>query len=134
MRDGRNMTDTPGEGAGEVPWLSIPPVQFPLGYLIFLCISSMDLILTWSILRLGGNEVNPVARAVIDQWGLGGAIGFKFSLMLFIVIVCEVLGRRHRRSGRRLVLLANLVSSVPVIWSMVLLGGHSGILRTALMT
>jgi hypothetical protein len=97
-------------------------------WLVF--VSSLDIMLTWAILRRGGEEVNPVAKLVIEMWGLHGAIGFKFALMLFVIISCEVIGRRSDAAGRRLAIAAVAISAFPVVWSLGLLFDHL-ILRPA---
>ena len=119
------MSEKPTES---VDWLSNPPMRYPTAYSWFVLVSAMDIMLTWVILHFGGTEVNPIAARVIDYWGLAGAIGFKFALMLFVIIVCEIVGRSRDPLGRRLALLSVVISSMPVIWSLTLLIRHS--LRT----
>lgn len=113
--------------AGPQPpgWLSLPALRYPIEHLAFVAMSSLDVILTWVILSKGGNEVNPVAALVINDWGLPGAILFKYSLTLFVVIVCEVIGRTRAGMGRGLALVAIGVSAVPVAYSLGLLLFHS---------
>lgn len=106
-------------------WLNLPEMRYPNLYVWFVFVSSLDVMLTWAILSLGGNEVNPLASVVINAWGLPGAVGFKFGLMLLVVIACEVIGRQNNRSGRRLALLAVAVSSLPVAYSLGLLAWHT---------
>jgi hypothetical protein len=104
--------------------LDIPEMRYQEQYVWLIFVSSLDIMLTWHILRIGGEEVNPIARIVIDTWGLGGAVAFKFSLMLFVIISCEVVGRKQDGTGRKLVLFAIFISSCPPIWSAVLLMIH----------
>jgi len=68
--------------------------------------------------------VNPVADIVIKAWGLPGAIGFKFALTLFVIIICEVVGRKRDITGRALIIFGILVSGFPVVWSLSLLTMH----------
>jgi hypothetical protein len=108
-------------------------MRYPNEYVWFVLVSSMDIMLTWAILtKREGVEVNPLARLVIDTWnglwpagGLVGAIGFKFALMLFVIIACEIVGRRRDQLGRRLARLAVLVSALPVGYSLLLLLWHA---------
>lgn len=100
---------------------SVPEMRYQSGYVWFVFISSLDIMLTWLILNKGGVEVNPVAKLVIDSWGLPGAIGFKFALTLFVIIACEITGRRKDRVGRNLIIVAIVISALPVIWSLLLL-------------
>lgn len=94
-------------------------------YLAFVFFSCCDIVLTWVILRKGGTEVNPVAAAVIRDWGLPGAIAFKFSLTLFVIVLCEVISRIKVRTGQVLSIAAVIVALAPVAWSSILLIRHA---------
>jgi hypothetical protein len=108
-----------------VGWLSLPPMRFPNLYVWFVFFSALDIMLTWAILRRGGTEVNPVADAVIKNWGLPGAIVFKFSLTLLVVVVCEIVARQRYGTALGLAITAMLVSAVPVVYSLGLLLLHT---------
>ena len=99
----------------------VPEMRYQNAYVWFIFVSSLDIMLTWVILRKGGVEVNPLANEVISSWGLPGAIGFKFALMLFVIISCEIVGRKHDALARKLILVGILISSFPVVWSLTLL-------------
>jgi hypothetical protein len=103
---------------------STPEMLFQNAYVWFVFVSSLDIMLTWKILDRGGMEVNPVAALVIDHWGMHGAIAFKFALMMFVIVTCEISGRIRPRTGRALSIAAVVVSAAPVAWSLVLLALH----------
>lgn len=119
----------PGETEPITPeqrWSLRPsPMLYPNEYVWFVFVSSLDIMFTWTILGKGGTEVNPVAREVISYWGLNGAIAFKFSLTLFVIIACEVVGRALPVRGLILARVAVLVSAIPPAWSLVLLSLHT---------
>ena len=116
------MSNTTRESPDDHPELTdVPEMRYQNAYLWFILVSSLDIILTWVILRKGGVEVNPIAEQVIDSWGLPGAIGFKFALMLFVIISCEIVGRTRDALARKLIILGILISSFPVVWSLTLL-------------
>ena len=102
----------------------IPEMRYQEQYVWLIFVSSLDIMLTWQILRSGGEEVNPVANAVIDTWGIGGAVAFKFALMLFVIIACEVVGRAREKTARRLVYFAIAISAFPPVWSILLMLQH----------
>ena len=102
-------------------WLSSPPVLYPNEYVWFVLVASLDVMFTWAILQRGGTEVNPIARLVIDAWALPGAIAFKYALTVFVIVVCEIVGRQRPQTGRRLAWVAVAVSAVPPVYSWVLL-------------
>lgn len=105
-------------------WLSLPHMLFPNEYVWFLLFSSMDIMLTWVILSVGGQEVNPIADVIISGWGLPGAIAFKFSLTLLVIVLCEVVGRAKPRMARNLAQAAILISATPVLYSLALVAMH----------
>ncbi|MHC4992660.1 MAG: DUF5658 family protein [Planctomycetota bacterium] len=103
---------------------NLSPVLYPNEYVWFVFVSSLDICLTWAILGRGGSEVNPIARRVIETWDLPGAIGFKFALTIFVIVICEYIGRRESRTALWLARLAVTVSAVPPAWSLILLAYH----------
>jgi len=112
-------------GAHVPAFLSVPGLRFQEEYVWLLFLASMDVMLTWYILeKKGGEEVNPVARVVIEAWGLWGAIAFKFSLVLFVIVACEWVVRRRIRSAVFLVWFSLVVSVSPVLYSGILLAYH----------
>lgn len=108
-----------------IGWLSLPEMRFQNAYVWFVFFSALDIMLTWAILRRSGREVNPLADAVIQAWGLNGAIIFKFSLTVLVVIVCEVVARKQYGTARKLSMAAVVISAMPVTWSMFLLLIHT---------
>jgi hypothetical protein len=120
-----------GADAEEAPqqqtigWLSLPEMRFQNAYVWFVFFSALDIMLTWAILRRGGREVNPIANEIIEMWGLAGAIIFKFSLTVLVVIVCEVVARKRHEMAQRLAFAAVIISAMPVAWSMALLLRHT---------
>jgi hypothetical protein len=118
--------ESPSSTAATTPgFLSLPQMRYPNEYVWFLFLSSMDVMLTWAILTRGGREVNPVAKEVIFEWGLPGAIGFKFALMLFVIVSCEVIGRQRDRLARNVAQIAIVLSALPVAYSLLLLVWHT---------
>ena len=91
------------------------PVAFPEQYTWLVLVSGMDLMLTWLILQLGGREVNPVAEWVLHTAGHGGLVVFKFAVVIFVILVCEFIARRQRRTARELAWVAVIISAAPVV-------------------
>lgn len=104
--------------------LAAPEMRYQSEYVWLVFVSSLDIMLTWAILQQGGEEVNPVADLVIAMWGLHGAIAFKFALMLFVIVSCEIIGRKSDRAGFRLAIVAVGISAFPVVYSLGLLLDH----------
>jgi hypothetical protein len=119
-----------GEGSGakgrsRPRFFSFPPLRFQGEYVWLVFLAGMDVMLTWYILeRHNGEEVNPIAKLVLDSCGLWGAIGFKFSLLLFVIIASEWIARENFKVSHFLVWFALTISSFPVLYSAALLTYH----------
>jgi len=102
------------------------PMRYPNAYAWLMLFSAMDIMLTWVILSRGGREVNALADWVIKQFGLNGMIIYKFALVLFFVVLCEMVGKLRDRSGITLSRVGVAIGAFPVVWSMGLLLRHGG--------
>jgi len=104
-------------------------MRYQRAYLWLLLLSAIDVMFTWHILRRGGDELNPIAKLVIEHWELPGAIAFKFAMVMFVIVSCEIVGRKRDRMGRKLIGAAIGIASVPVAWSLVLLSMHGFLVK-----
>ena len=100
------------------------PVLYPRTYLWLVLISSLDIMLTWVILHVGGYEANPLAATIIERFDLWGAVSFKFFLVIVFLLACEFVGRRRPRTGRAMATIAVCIAAVPVVVAVVLLTRH----------
>ncbi|MCC5828401.1 MAG: hypothetical protein JJU36_03040 [Phycisphaeraceae bacterium] len=91
------------------------PAMFPTAYTWFVVLSAFDLLLTSLILHLGGREVNVIANAVLMQWDLLGLTIYKFSLVLLVIVLCEMIGRLKEHLGRMVSGLAVAITAFPVV-------------------
>jgi hypothetical protein len=98
-----------------------PSVLFPNTYVWLVFVSCLDIMLTWVVLWRGGYEVNVLASAVIDQFGLKGVVAFKLSLVVFLVVICEAIGRRNVETAHTLAKVAIGVSAMPVLLALLML-------------
>jgi hypothetical protein len=98
-------------------------VLFPNLYLWLVFVASIDIVLTRLILFFSGSEINPVAAMVISTFGVPGMSIFKYSLVAFVIVVCEIVGRIRWKQARALAIFAVAISSFPVVWSSVLICG-----------
>ena len=96
-------------------------VLFPNGYTWFVFLSSLDIILTWVVLHLGGREVNALADRIIWRWGLPGLVTYKFLLVTLVIVLCESVGRRNPESARKLLAVGIVVTCLPVALALLLL-------------
>ncbi|MCA9051270.1 MAG: hypothetical protein KDA89_21180 [Planctomycetaceae bacterium] len=98
----------------------------------FLLLGTLDVILTWLILRYSAHgqthspliEGNPVARRVLHRWGIRGMVVFKFLAAAVVCVIAEIVGRVRPRTGRMLLLFGNTVLVCVVVYSLRLLLTH----------
>lgn len=111
------------------PPTTAPPPHAPFGSVVlyptiypwYVLLATMDLMLTWLILHFDGYEVNPIAHWVIVNYDWYGLIAYKFSLVIFVIVVCEIVGRVRDRGARRLAEWAVAVTAIPVVIAFILL-------------
>jgi hypothetical protein len=101
-----------------------PHVRYPDQYVWFVFVSALDLMLTWIVLHFGGREANGIANTILQRFGLVGFVIFKFGLVVLVICLCEVIGRRNDRVARRIASFAVAVTCLPVLLSIVLLVTH----------
>jgi hypothetical protein len=87
-------------------------------------VSCLDIMLTWIVLWRGGREANGLASAIIGRFGLVGIVLFKLAMVLFIIGLCEWIGRRRPETGRKFARAAVAISAFPVVLAFVLLSHY----------
>ena len=109
-----------GDKVGVMP-RAAGPMLYPQRYIWLVFVSALDVMLTWIVLHRGGREVNALADAIIKRFDIIGLVLFKFVIVAGVILICEVAGRRKPEAGRRLAEWGIAITSIPVIWSFVLL-------------
>lgn len=103
-------------------FFSLPPVRYPDEYVWLVFVSSLDIIMTWAIMtKFGGREANPLANLYLSLHGFKGLVIFKFCIVTFVVVICEVVGRSDDRRGRWLARVGIGISAIPMVVSATLL-------------
>jgi hypothetical protein len=97
--------------------------HYPSQYLWFVLLSSLDVFFTWIVLYFGGGEANPFANHFLSL-NPRYLIFYKFGLVIFVILICELLGDRHKRAGLNLVHAACLITCVPVLLAITQLAAH----------
>lgn len=102
-------------------------VMFPNHYAWFVLASTLDILMTAIVLNLGGIEVNPIADFVIGRFGMHGAMIFKFLMVIFVVCMCEMIGRRNLARGRQVASFAIIVPTFGALMGYTLVARAMGI-------
>lgn len=92
---------------------------FPNCYVWYVFFAALDVMLTTLVLHLGGSEVNLLADWILARYELPGLVAFKFSLVVLVVCICETVGRRNHRVGRKLAEWAVAITAIPVVLALV---------------
>lgn len=96
-------------------------VRYPDHYTWLVLVASLDILLTYVILHLGGLEANPLAAKVIYRWGVPGMVIYKFIFIIIAILVAEAIGKRREPTGRKFCEYAIVISAFPVILALTLL-------------
>jgi hypothetical protein len=99
-------------------------VIFPNGYVWFVFVSALDIILTCVILHLGGREANSLAERVVFHFGLPGMAFYKMALVSLIICICEYIGRRDHETARKLISVGIMITCMPVVLALALIRIH----------
>lgn len=101
-------------------------MRYPNHYVWLVFMASMDAIMTYLVLFFGGAEANPIARRILFTWGWQGMVVYKFALILLSIVICEIVGRKNDKLGRRFAVFAIIAQIVPVTIAVFLLVTHLG--------
>lgn len=108
-------------------WL---PLEFETG--LFALASALDVFMTRYMIRnsppgshMSFVEGNPIARYFLDSWGPDALSWFKFALVAFVAVICQVIARRKIDVARRLLYFSTAIVMGVVIYSVVLMLQHS---------
>lgn len=116
--------------SSRVSRLGLPAMRHENAYVWLVFVSALDVVLTRLILSVGTgaidaqNEINPLARLVIEEWGMLGASLFKFSLVIIVIVISEVVSRMKPKTGTFLAWTSVAIGAFPVVWSLTLLITH----------
>lgn len=89
--------------------------------LILIVLSFLDWLSTAYFVTLYGNgiEMNPIAKAVLDNWGITGLFAFKFVMVSgFLCLVKKIL-TWSRKTSIFLLWYANLVTGLVILYGLV---------------
>jgi hypothetical protein len=106
-------------------------VLYPNAYVWFVFLAALDVVLTYLILHpvlffrdfdmteSRGSEVNALANWIIERWDVPGMVVFKFALVVIVIVLCEIIGRRKDQTGRRLAEWAIALTVIPVALALI---------------
>jgi len=95
---------------------------------LFILASTLDVLMTNFLINHASVashllfvESNPVARYFLDSWGFDGVIYFKFGLVAFVSLICQVIARSRVDLARRVLYFATALVVSVVAYSALLM-------------
>lgn len=99
---------------------------------MFILASTLDVMLTQYLLWHSNSdghtwfvESNPIPRYFLESWGPKALVYFKFSLVAFVSIICQIIARSKIDVARRVLNFASLIVMGVVIYSVFLMVQHT---------
>lgn len=92
------------------------PLILAQEYLAFVLLNVFDLFLTGWIFRNHMMEGNRLANFVISHFGLIGVVCFKFAVVIFVIIVCEIIAQDNIKTAKHLLVGACLLYLCVVVY------------------
>jgi hypothetical protein len=74
-------------------------VRYPEFYVWYVFLSASDVLFTSVILHLEGREVNALANWILELFNVRGLVAYKFLVVVLVICICEVVGRRNHETG-----------------------------------
>jgi hypothetical protein len=93
-------------------------LRLPSCHLWIIAVGTLDILITMIILSLGGFEANPIAAAIIADYGLAGMVVYKYFCIALLIFGCEFVARTRIDTARRLAMLVVAISAAPVVWGL----------------
>jgi Domain of unknown function (DUF5658) len=97
--------------------------------LLFVVASALDVVMTWILLNKyhadGFVESNPIARFFLESWGPRGLVYFKFVMVAFVAVICQIIALKREDIARRILYFATALVACVVIYSFTLLVRYS---------
>lgn len=92
-----------------------------------LILSLLDLLMTYTLLRLGigAYEANPFANWWFLRWNIAGMSFFKFGVIGCVVVLCETVERRRPRVGQAVLWLGCAAALFVLVKGFRILANHT---------
>lgn len=113
------MAGSSRDQVNRLKFLNLPPVRYPNEYVWLVFVSTMDIIFTVLLIKYhDAHEANPIAAFYLSHYGKMGLIVWKFCIIIFVIVACEIVGRSRDRTGRWLARVGVIISALPMLVSL----------------
>ncbi len=84
----------------------------------FILINCLDIFMTYTLLRRGAIEANPIANYFYQNWNFNGMIFFKLVTVAAVCVIAQVVAWKKPRTARFLLIFGSLIVGAVVIYSL----------------
>jgi len=113
--------------AGAEPNLFLRRITMPAESIALVLVNLADVVLTWAIIvdpTMGGYESNQIAAFWLVRAGLPGMVAYKFFLVGFVLVICELIHKYKPVVARRLMTFLCVIVGVVICYSLALVVKH----------
>lgn len=82
---------------------------------VFILVNFADVVLTGLAIRYGAGEANPLANWIWGTFGLYGMAIYKFGLVTFVLLVCQVVYPTHPKTARGVLVAGSAAYGILVV-------------------
>jgi hypothetical protein len=103
--------------------VGLPKVQLESETAWFVLASALDFAMTYIMLHhqeVHFVESNPIALFFMNHWGIKGLLLFKFSVVMFVAVICQIIARQNLQLGRRVLFVGTAIVASVVVYSVLL--------------
>jgi len=83
----------------------------------FILINSLDIFMTYVLIRLGAIEANPIANFFLQRYRFNGLIFFKLVIVACVCVIAQIIAAKSVRKGRNLLNFGSLLVGAVVAYS-----------------
>ncbi len=95
---------------------------------VFILINTFDVFMTYILLGMENfRESNGIAQYILEKFQFSGMVYFKFSTVMLVTVIAQIIARRNLQTARRLLNAGSLIVLAVVIYSAYLFVRHGGV-------
>lgn len=89
---------------------------------LFILVNVLDIFMTYSLLRFGAIEANPIANYFLHRFGFNGMIFFKLAITAGVCVIAQIIATQSIAKAQTLLRLGTLLVGAVVVYSIYLFG------------
>lgn len=89
---------------------------------LFILVNVLDIFMTYSLLRFGAIEANPIANYFLHRFGFNGMIFFKLAITAGVCVIAQIIATQSIAKAQTLLRLGTLLVGAVVMYSIYLFG------------